>query len=73
MQAVATIGLDIAKSVFQVHGVDAQARLSCAGGCGVQGYRRFSKSSRPVLSGSKPAHHRITEHVHCRRSVIPFA
>ena len=23
MQAVATIGLDIAKSVFQVHGVDA--------------------------------------------------
>ena len=23
MQAIATIGLDIAKSVFQVHGVDA--------------------------------------------------
>ena len=24
MQAITTIGLDIAKSVFQVHGVDAQ-------------------------------------------------
>ena len=24
MQAITTVGLDIAKSVFQVHGVDAQ-------------------------------------------------
>ncbi|HET7383476.1 MAG TPA: IS110 family transposase, partial [Pseudolabrys sp.] len=27
MQAVKTIGLDIAKSVFQVHGVDADGRV----------------------------------------------
>jgi transposase len=27
MQAVKTIGLDIAKSVFQVHGVDAQGEV----------------------------------------------
>jgi transposase len=27
MQAVTTIGLDIAKSVFQVHGVDAQGMV----------------------------------------------
>jgi hypothetical protein len=27
MQAVKTIGLDIAKSVFQVHGVDAEGRV----------------------------------------------
>ena len=27
MQAVATIGLDIAKSVFQVHGVDADSQV----------------------------------------------
>lgn len=26
MQAITTIGLDIAKSVFQVHGVDADGR-----------------------------------------------
>ena len=27
MQTVTTIGLDIAKSVFQVHGVDAQGNV----------------------------------------------
>ena len=27
MQTVATIGLDIAKSVFQVHGVDAEGKV----------------------------------------------
>ena len=30
MQAITTIGLDIAKSVFQVHGVDAVGRWSSA-------------------------------------------
>ena len=29
MQAVTTIGLDIAKSVFQVHGVDAVGQKAC--------------------------------------------
>ena len=29
MQAVTTIGLDIAKSVFQAHGVDAAPRAKC--------------------------------------------
>jgi transposase len=27
MQTITTIGLDIAKSVFQVHGVDAQGQV----------------------------------------------
>jgi transposase len=27
MQAVTTIGLDIAKSVFQVHGIDAEGKM----------------------------------------------
>ena len=27
MQAITTVGLDIAKSVFQVHGVDAQGQV----------------------------------------------
>ena len=31
MQAVTTIGLDIAKSVFQVHGIDAEDRSSSGG------------------------------------------
>ena len=27
MQAITTIGLDIAKSVFQVHGIDAEGQV----------------------------------------------
>jgi hypothetical protein len=30
MQAITTIGLDIAKSVFQVHGIDADGRVVTA-------------------------------------------
>jgi transposase len=30
MQTVTTIGLDIAKSVFQVHGIDAEGKVVCA-------------------------------------------
>lgn len=30
MQSISTIGLDIAKSVFQVHGVDATGQVSYA-------------------------------------------
>jgi hypothetical protein len=30
MQAVTTIGLDIAKSVFQVHGIDAEGKVLSA-------------------------------------------
>ena len=35
MQAITTVGLDIAKSVFQVHGVDVQGSMParyCDGG-----------------------------------------
>ena len=32
MQAVTTIGLDIAKSVFQVHGVDAARNVTSVAG-----------------------------------------
>ena len=30
MQAITTIGLDIAKSVFQIHGVDAAGNVNCS-------------------------------------------
>jgi transposase len=30
MQTITTIGLDIAKSVFQVHGVDAEGQVAFA-------------------------------------------
>jgi transposase len=60
MQAVTTIGLDIAKSVFQVHGVDAEGKVVM---------RR--KLKRPyVLSFSrlKRAPHHIIGHASLRRS-----
>ena len=41
MQTITTIGLDIAKSVFQVHGVDAAGQVVTHSG----GIRRF-----PVLA-----------------------
>src|SRR5438045_3801017 len=43
MQAITTIGLDIAKSVFQVHGVDAQDKVVVR--------RQLSRS--PLLSASR--------------------
>ena len=39
---ITTIGLDLAKSVFQVHAVDAQGHASSAKRCGG---RRFCRSS----------------------------
>jgi transposase len=41
MQTVSTIGLDIAKSVFQVHGVDANGLVVVR--------RQFEASLRPGL------------------------
>jgi hypothetical protein len=34
LMAVTTIGLDIAKNVFQVHGVDGSGRTTLFRGCG---------------------------------------
>ena len=45
---VVTIGLDIAKSVFQVHGVDRLAPLSCAGRFVGRIYYRSLQSSPNV-------------------------
>jgi hypothetical protein len=52
--------LDIAKSVFQVHGIDAEGKvvvrlqLKCRDVC------LFSISMQPYLVGFKPTPHRIT-------------
>ena len=44
MQAVTTIGLDIAKSVFQVHGIDAEGKALIRR----QLKRRYYRISRPA-------------------------
>jgi transposase len=61
LSSVTTVGLYLAKHVFQVHGVDASGRR-----CGRQGDEAqqafWSSSLRcpPALSGSKPEGRRIT-------------
>ena len=56
MEAITTIGLDIAKSVFQVHGVDADGnvviRLVSSSDAM---YWRSSRSCRRAWSALKPA------------------
>ena len=68
MQAITTIGLDIAKSVFQVHGIDAEGNVILRR----QLKRRYvldsSRSCRRVWLVSRPALRRIIGRASCRRS-----
>ncbi|MBR0838817.1 hypothetical protein JQ607_01255 [Bradyrhizobium liaoningense] len=62
MQSISTIGLDIAKSVFQVHGVDAAGQVVI----------RRQLKRRLVLSfveklGTRLARHPIIGPANCRR------
>src|SRR6516162_6310365 len=45
---VTTMGIDLAKNVFQVHGVDASGRLSCARLCVVRSYCPSSRIWLPA-------------------------
>jgi hypothetical protein len=56
MQAITTVGLDIAKSVFQVHGIDAAGKVLV---------RRQLKRRQvlPALPGAEVRQRRSTEHV----------
>jgi transposase len=72
MQAVTTIGLDIAKSVFQVHDADAQGNVAVRRQLKRRYVLPFSRSFRPVWWVSRLAPPRIIGHGSCRRSAIPF-
>ena len=54
---ITTIGLDIAKNVFQVHGIDAPRRLSFGSNFGAVKCWRSSGRCRVALSAWKPARH----------------
>jgi hypothetical protein len=66
-------GLDIAKSVFQVHGIDAQGKVIVRS----QLKRRYvwhsSRNCSPAWSVSKPAPPRIIGRANCRRLGIRCA
>ena len=68
-----TIGLDIAKSVFQVHGIDAQGKVIIRH----QLKRRyvllfFEKLQRPCLIGLRRAHRHIIGRASSKRLATPY-
>src|SRR5262249_16852488 len=73
MHTTAIVGLDIAESVFQVHGIDADGNVVVRR----QLKRRYVltsvKSCRRAWLASRPVRHRITGRVNLRRSVTPCA
>ena len=57
---ITTVGIDLAKNVFQVHGVMSAARWCCASSCGATRWPRSSRTCRPCLVGMEAcgsAHH----------------
>ena len=66
---VITIGLDIAKSVFQVHGEDASGKIVIQKRLRRGQVTGFFAELAPVLVGSRPAAQRITGAAPCARSV----
>ena len=59
MQAVTTIGLDIAKSVFQVHGIDAEGRVLICRELKRRYVLAFFQKLPPCLVGIEAARPRI--------------
>ena len=66
MGEVSTIGLDIAKSVFQVHGVDGSGAVVIRKRISRLKMLEFFADFRHVWSGSKPARQRIIGAASCR-------
>ena len=60
MSQIITIGLDIAKSVFQVHGVDAAGTPVLRKQLRRGELLRFFERQPPAWSASRPAGRRIT-------------
>ena len=66
MGEVITIGLDIAKSVFQVHGVDEAGAVTLRKRIGRAKMLEFFGKLTPCLSASKRVLRRITGAASCR-------
>src|SRR2546430_5043117 len=60
MSEITTIGLDLAKHVFQVHGIDAQGTTVLISDCGAGKCWRSSAAFPAVWSGWKRVRRRIT-------------
>jgi transposase len=71
MQTVTTIGLDIAKSVFQVHGIDAEGKVLIRRKLKRRYVLAFFERLRRAWLGLRPAPHLIIGRVNLSRSAIP--
>jgi transposase len=60
LSSVTTVGLDLAKHVFQVHGVDASGRVVVAKAIRRNKLLEFFASLPPCLGSSRPAARGIT-------------
>jgi hypothetical protein len=67
MQTVTTIGFDIAKSVFQVHGVNAADQPVIRRQLQRRQVIAFSRSCQHAWSASRRAPHHIIGRANCRR------
>ena len=73
MRTITTIGLDIAKSVFQVHGVDTVGQVVIRRQLKRRYVLAFSRSCHRAWSAWRPALHRIIGRANSRHLVTPFA
>jgi transposase len=72
MQTVTTIGFDIAKSVFQVHGVDAAGQVVVRRQLKRRHVLAFFEKLPPCLVGIEACASLIIGRASCRRSAIPY-
>ena len=70
MQAITTIGLDVAKSVFQVHGVDVDGQVVIHRQLKRRYVLSFFQKHRALLA-SRPVPRHIIGRASSRRSVTP--
>jgi transposase len=73
MQVVTTIGLDIAKSVFQVHGVDAHGNVVVRRQLKRRYVVAFFRKLSPCLVGIEACAPHIIGRGSCRHSATPSA
>jgi transposase len=71
METITTIGLDIAKSVFQVHGVDAQGKVIVRRQLKRRYVLAFFQKLPPCLVGIEACASSHYGRANCRRLGIP--
>jgi transposase len=71
MEAITTIGLDIAKSVFQVHGIDAEGNVIFRRQLKRRYVLTFFQKLPPCLVGIEAC--ASSHHWNSRRSATPYA